>query len=406
QAGNTPGGKRDVLRTSGTLPINSPGTCCDPAVGGALALLSAPARVDNDGQSAVPTVISGPAGSLATFTISDGTHTITGTGSIGPDGMPGTVLDLSGMNDSLLTFTLSSVGGIGGPVMATLVKNTVVPGAPGISSLAYIGSARVGTATFYISGEAGAFVNLSVYDGTIWEDMFGYLDANGNATVVMDISPLKDGNLIAQATVTNASGSTNASSITVVKDTVAPLAPTATLPRFVNMFNKTAAAISVSGEVGATVNVRVSDGIGALLGTGVVGTNGVASLALNLSALREGALTATFSLTDAAGNTGASFSTTATKDTVGAAITGSLPAPTNGGFYDVGAKVTLTYGATDISGATTAVKLDGTTVITAGVIDIDTLRSGSHTVVITATDGAGNVSTSSITFVIHGTNAG
>src|SRR4029079_7175047 len=35
QAGNAPGGQIDIRVSSGTQPINSPGTCCDPPVAGA-----------------------------------------------------------------------------------------------------------------------------------------------------------------------------------------------------------------------------------------------------------------------------------------------------------------------------------------------------------------------------------
>ncbi len=84
-------------------------------------------------------------------------------------------------------------------------------------------------------------------------------------------------------------------------------------------------------------------------------------------------------------------------------ITASLPAPTSGTYYDVGKKITLTYGATDVDGATTTVKLDSTTTITGGVIDIDTLNSGTHTIVVTSADGLGNISSVTMTFTIHTT---
>jgi hypothetical protein len=256
----------------------------------------------------------------------------------------------------------------------------------------------------------------------------------------------------------------------------------------------------VNGEAGASVNVTVTDGVTSLAGRGSVGSTGTVTLVLNLSSLKDGAITATVSLTDAAGNTGASVQAGATKNTVapggsftvnngapvingqqatanpnlalqlgftdaagltqmtfstnggttygpwvayssaGAVslpaadalynvavgvidtagnvsvlvrtirldrtapvITASLPAPTNGTFYDVGKKITLTYGATDVDNATTTVVLDGKTAIVGGVIDIDTLTTGAHTIVVTATDGVGNTSTKTLTFTIHAT---
>ncbi len=90
-------------------------------------------------------------------------------------------------------------------------------------------------------------------------------------------------------------------------------------------------------------------------------------------------------------------------DTTPPVITASVPSPTNGTFYDVGQKITLTYSATDVDNATTTVVLDGKTTIVGGVIDIDTLTAGTHTIVVTATDGLGNTSSNTITFTIHAT---
>jgi hypothetical protein len=91
-------------------------------------------------------------------------------------------------------------------------------------------------------------------------------------------------------------------------------------------------------------------------------------------------------------------------DRAGPAITAALPAPTNNGSYDVGARLTLTYGATDPDAiASINVVLDSTITLVNGVIDIDMLNAGSHTIVVTSTDGLGNTSSVTITFQIHAT---
>ncbi|TMC80709.1 MAG: hypothetical protein E6J08_09445, partial [Chloroflexi bacterium] len=197
QAGNTPGGKRDVLRTSGTLPINSPGTSSDPPVG-ASRLVSAPARVDNNGQTAVPTVVSGPAGSAVTYVVSDGTTSVSGTGTVGSDGMLPVVLDLSKLSDSVLTTTVTTTGA--SPLSTTLIKNTAPPGAPGLSTLAYVNLAAQAATIFTIAGLAGLFVSMTVYDGTNWQDGFGYLDSTGRLSLTLDLSRLADGPLTATVT--------------------------------------------------------------------------------------------------------------------------------------------------------------------------------------------------------------
>jgi hypothetical protein len=119
----------------------------------------------------------------------------------------------------------------------------------------------------------------------------------------------------------------------------------------------------------------------------------------------DGLYNVAIAVIDVAGNTSA-LMRTIRLDRTAPVITASLPAPTNGTFYDVGKKITLTYGATDVDNATTTVMIDGKVTVVGGVIDIDTLTAGTHTIVITATDGLGNTSTKTLTFTIHATISG
>jgi hypothetical protein len=96
-------------------------------------------------------------------------------------------------------------------------------------------------------------------------------------------------------------------------------------------------------------------------------------------------------------------------DRAGPASTASLPTPTPpAAGYDVGASIAITSAVTDagIGVATTTIKLDGTTTITSGSVDIDTLTAGSHTIVITSTDKLGNASSKTLTFKIVSTAVG
>jgi len=95
-------------------------------------------------------------------------------------------------------------------------------------------------------------------------------------------------------------------------------------------------------------------------------------------------------------------------DRTGPAIGYTFTAPTNAGSYDVGRSVTLTWTGTDPDNvvSSTAV-LDGATALTSGVaFNTETLASGTHTIVITAKDGLGNVSTTTTTFTVHATISG
>ncbi|MCX6809683.1 MAG: Ig-like domain-containing protein [Candidatus Berkelbacteria bacterium] len=112
---------------------------------------------------------------------------------------------------------------------------------------------------------------------------------------------------------TAVSATTNASSVTF--DKTAPVAPTIALTSPVNNSNKTNAAISGTGEAGATYNYFVSDGINPLqTGTGTVG-GPINITGLDLSSFNDGPITASMTLTDMAGNTSAAGTSIATKDT-------------------------------------------------------------------------------------------
>jgi hypothetical protein len=365
--------------------------------------------------------------------------------------------------------------------------------------------ANVSSVTFNLSGPPGLFVLLDVSDGTYTEDAGDILDTvTGRLSLTVNLINLADGSITATATTIDNNGNATSSAVTITKDTVPPAAPVLSLPVYVNMGNRSSTPISVTGEVGATASVSVTDGTATVTGSGLIGSTGSATIGLNLSALKDGTLTLTGNLTDATGNTGpggapatslkdtvlpagtftinggapvingqqatanptislqlaftdsigllamafstnggatygssysygtsvaltlpsldavytvavaildvagnsAVFTKTIRLDRTPPVITASLPAPTNGAYYDVGKKITLSYGATDVDNATTTVVVDGKTTIVGGVIDIDTLTAGTHTVVITATDGVGNTSTKTLTFTIHATISG
>src|SRR5260221_6663946 len=85
-----------------------------------------------------------------------------------------------------------------------------------------------------------------------------------------------------------------------------------------------------------------------------------------------------------------------------------MTATSNAGSYDVGQLITLTYsGCNPNIVASISAPLDAPTAITSGgVINTETLAAGTHTIVITATDGLGNVSTTTVTITVHATVSG
>jgi hypothetical protein len=108
---------------------------------------------------------------------------------------------------------------------------------------------------------------------------------------------------------------------------------------------------------------------------------------------------------DRAGNT---FVATqrVTLDRTGPSIAPTIMAPNNGTLYDVGTKIGFSWLASDLNGiSSTSGTLDGGT-ISSAPLDVDLLTAGTHTVVITAKDRAGNSTTISLTFQVHATAQG
>ena len=84
------------------------------------------------GASSVPFTFTGAPGATVTYTFTEGTNTLTGTGVIGASGTFGAVVNLSAFPDGAITVTIVQTGG-GKPtktVTGTLNKNSVPPAAP------------------------------------------------------------------------------------------------------------------------------------------------------------------------------------------------------------------------------------------------------------------------------------
>jgi hypothetical protein len=106
-------------------------------------------------------------------------------------------------------------------------------------------------------------------------------------------------------------------------------------------------------------------------------------------------------LIDRAGNIGY-YHQIVRLDTAGPAITVTLSAPQGPLGYDGSANISISESARDLSGVQSlSYSLDGGAASTSGTINVYSLAAGSHTVVITAVDGVGNVRTSTQTFAVQ-----
>jgi hypothetical protein len=188
----------------------------------------------------------------------------------------------------------------------------------------------------------------------------------------------------------------------VAPDAFASIDPTISAPRYVNLANRAAVAITLGGPVGATITYTLTDGLRSVGGTVVIGASGSATVTVDASTLADGALTVNASYVDINRYTAAATATVA-KDTAPPTVSVSLQAPptANSGWYDVGTKISLTFSGSDGISAT----LDGNT-ISSGMIDLDTLTAGAHTIVVRGFDAAGNLTTQTITFRVRATLAG
>ena len=115
----------------------------------------------------------------------------------------------------------------------------------------------------------------------------------------------------------------------------------------------------------------------------------------------DGLYTVEVKITDVAGNTGV-YTQTVRLDTTAPTIAASLSTPQQSIGYDGTANITATYSATDISSiGSLSATLDGVS-FTGATINIYALTAGTkHTLAVTAVDGLGNASTTTLTFVIH-----
>nr|WP_241303926.1 Ig-like domain-containing protein [Burkholderia cenocepacia] len=306
-----------------------------------------------------------------------------------------------------------AAGNTGPSASVTVTGDTTAPGAPVIGTVtddvgsvvgAIISGGSTDDATPTLSGTAEAGSTVSVYDGTT---LLGTTtaDPSGNWTFT-PTTGLGEGahSLTVTATDTAGNVSVPSTAFNLTIDTTAPSIPT------VDTTDGT--SLSGTAEAGATVNID---------------TNGDGTPDATVTADPSGAWTYTPSTplpagtvigvtaTDAAGNTGPSASVTVTGDTTapGAPVIGTVTddvgsvvgAIISGGSTD---DATPTLSGTAEAGSTVSV-YDGTTLLGTTTADpsgnwtftpTTGLGEGAHSITVTATDTAGNVSPPSTAFAI------
>jgi Ca2+-binding RTX toxin-like protein len=413
QAGNTPGVQRDVLRTSGNKTLNSPDT--DPPVAGAGAAAVAPAApvvemapfVSYGDQMLAPLVISGAVGAVVQYRLTDGMHTVTGSGTTRGDGKLSILVDVSTLSDGTVTASATlTLGGLtGAAASTTATKKTVIPGSVGLALAGYVGIAGRAGSPVTLSGAPGNYIVYEIDGPTAGIIDDGYLDATGQLTIWVNFTGYADGIYYVSATQFDNAGNMSEVQIAVPRLTLDTVLPTGTALASTTLTNNPTIGVSVSfTDDRSGVNlIRVSVNGGA---TWSAWQAYAASLTVTLPS-PDGTYSVIVQVTDKSGNI-ATATQTVTLDRTGPTLAPTLNAPNNGTFYDLGTRITLSWSASDLNGVSSTIgSIEGQTITASGgTIDVDVLTAGTHTVTITSIDRAGNVTTKTITFTIHATPEG
>jgi hypothetical protein len=279
-------------------------------------------------QSSVPFTISAAAsaaGYSASYSITDGSHTVTGNGTLGSNGSFATTVNLSSFSDGTVTATATltdTKNNAGSPGTDTSTKDVTPPAAPTIAAT-NANAANVTRVPLTITGESGATATYTITDGVRTVTGTGTLSSPFSTTV--NLSSLSDGNLTYSATLTDPRGNTSQiGSAGATKDVTPPAAPVLNLP-YITSANESSVLMTITGEYAATIAYSVSDGRTSVEGVGSIPPGGVFSPRLNLSTLQPGPIGTSATLMDAAGNISAAGVGGSRKDTAPPAPTVSMP---------------------------------------------------------------------------------
>jgi len=332
-----------------------------------------------------------PVAPMVNEVTSEGTQ-VTGTGEVGstitvkfPDGsvLTGTVndqgnyaidipttVDLVGKEELVVTST-DGAGNVS-PETRETVKDVTVPVAPTVSEVTSEDSQVTGT------GEAGSTITVKFPDGSV---VTGTVDDQGNYAIDIPINVDLVGNEELVVTSTDGAGNVSPETKITVKDVTVPVAPT------VNEVTSEGTQVTGTGEAGSTITVKFPDGS---VVTGTVDDQGNYAIYLPIDKKLKGNEELVVTSTDASGNVSAETKVTVT----------DVTAPNAPAVNEVTSEGTQVTG-TGEPGSTITVKFPDGSVVT-GVADdkgnyaidlpIDKKLKGNEELVVTSTDGAGNVS--------------
>ena len=246
------------------------------------------------------------------------------------------------------------------------------------------------------SGDANAVVTLT--DGTT---ILGTATANGSGTWSFTPTSLAQGTHTVVASETDTAGNIGTASLTFTYDTVAA-SVTEALGTDSGSSNsdRITNVDTLTGSGDANAVVTLTEGT-AILGTATA--NGSGTWSFTPTSLAQGTHTVVASETDTAGNIGTA-SLTFTYDTVAASVTEALGTDSGSSNSDRITNVDTLTGSGDANAVVTLT--EGTTILGTATADANgtwsftptSLAQGTHTVLASETDAAGNIGTASLTF--------
>ncbi len=351
----------------------------------------------------------GEIGAGISVVVSDGTNsTSPATATVAADGTWSiTGIDVSGLDDATLTFTVTATDTSGNTNQAsiTAVKDTVAPEFAISSVTDPIDMSNESATEISGTGEIGATISVVVTDGTnSTSEATTTVDGQGNWSITgIDVSGLADGTLTFNVTAADAAGNETTASTTASKATLVINGVTDPITQA----NQSEVTINGTGQVGASVTVVATDSTDASVTPDAVTVDaeGNWSVTFDASSLADG--TITFNVTATDGTNTKLGNTTATKDTVAEGQIAEVTSPINainatGVFLDGTSELdaTVSIVATDNVNSTASIDAPAEAGIWASpAIDVSGLADGTITFNVTITDALGNVNVYTITAV-------
>lgn len=295
-------------------------------------------------------------------------------------------------------------GNVSGTLTVLVTKDTIAPIIPvedGSDNKA--NTAQKANFDIIVTAENGTTVTAKTGSTNVLASGSEVTVANNKAVLPIDLTKLAEGSNSIGIVAKDAAGNTSGTlTITVSKDTIAPIAPTEDGTAIKAGTTQNANfSIFVNAETGSAVTAKVG-GVNVLQsGTSVTAANGLATLPIDLTKLSEGLNEIEIVATDAVGNDSIALKVPVTKDTIAPNVpiedgTADKAGTTQSGnfsiivFAETGAAVTAKMGGVNVlQSVTNVTAVNGKATLP---IDITLLAEGLNGIDVVVTDALGAAS--------------